>query len=183
MYNYFTPIWLALGKSTYFNIALDQIDELYMKIPYKILQYVRENRFLPLYSGANDKGVQMARCELDKIMEHCNNKFKNLDFPNTLNGWLTHAHNMPMCFKIRALVENEYTTHHHLKLFNTKYGNKNIDEITQKGNLTKSYVVPGRTNEKIMCAEILELGKIMEGTHNRKFTDNYFWDVLLDPEP
>ena len=48
VYNYFTPIWLALGKTTYFNIALDQTDELYMKIPYKILQYVRENRFLPL---------------------------------------------------------------------------------------------------------------------------------------
>ena len=40
-----------------------------MKIPYKILQYVRENRFLPLYSGTNDKGVKMARWELDKIME------------------------------------------------------------------------------------------------------------------
>ena len=51
MYAYFTPIWLALGKSTYFNIALDQIDEIYVKIPYHILQYVRENRFLSLYAG------------------------------------------------------------------------------------------------------------------------------------
>ena len=60
VYNYFTPIWLVLGETAYFNIALDQIDELYTKIPYKILQYVRENRFLPLCSGTNDKGVHMA---------------------------------------------------------------------------------------------------------------------------
>ena len=167
-----------MGKTTYFNIALDQIDELYIKIPYKILQHVRENRFLPLYGGTNSKGVKMARWELDKIMEHCNNKFKNLDFPNTLNGWLTHAQNMPMCCKSRAFVENEYTTHRDYNVFNTKYGNKNIDDITQKGNLTKSSMIPRRTNEKIMCAEILHLGKIVEETPNRKFTDNYFWDVL-----
>ena len=58
IYSYFTPIWLALGKTTYFNIALDQIDELYIKIPYNILQYVRENQFLPLYYGTNSKGYR-----------------------------------------------------------------------------------------------------------------------------
>ena len=178
VYSYFTPVWLALGKTTYFNISLDQIDELYLKIPYKILQYVRENRFLPLYSCKNSKGVQMARWELDKIMEHCNNKFKNLDFPNTLNGWLTHAQNMPMCCKSRAFVENEYTSHHDYDVFNTKYGNKDIEDKTQKGNLTKSSMVSTRTNEKIMCAEILHLGEIMVETPNRKMSDNYFWNVL-----
>ena len=70
------------------------------------------------------------------------------------------------------------TLHIDFNVFNTKYGNKDIDDITQKGNLTKSSMVPGRTNEKIMCAEILHLGKIMEETPNRKFTDSYFWDVL-----
>ena len=178
IFSYFTPVWLALGKTTYFNIALDQIDELCLKIPYKILQYVRENRFLPLYSCKNSKGVQMARWELDKIMEYCNNKFKNLDFPYTLNGWLTHAQNMPMCCKSRAFVENEYTSHHDYDVFNTKYGNKNIEDTTQKGNLTKSLMVSIRTNEKIMRAEILHLGKIMVETPNRKMSDNHFWDVL-----
>jgi len=120
----------------------------------------------------------MARWELDKIMEHCNNKFKNLDFPNTLNGWLTHAQNMPMCCKSRAFVENEYTTHRDYNVFNTKYGNKDIGDITQKGNLTKSSVIPRRTNEKIMCAEIIDLAKTMVETPNRKFTTNFFWDVL-----
>ena len=37
VYSYFRPIWLTLGKMIYFNIALDQIDKLYMKTPYKIL--------------------------------------------------------------------------------------------------------------------------------------------------
>ena len=178
IYSYFTPIWLVLGKTTYFNIALDQINGLYIKVPYKILQYVRENRSLPLYSGTNSKGVEMARWEIDKIMEHCNNKFKNLDFPNTLNGWLTHAQSMPMCCKSRTFVENKYISHHDFNVFNTKYGNKNIDDITQKGNLNKSSVVSGRMNEKIICTEILHLGKVMIETSNRKFEDSYFWDVL-----
>ena len=91
IYSYVTLIWLAIRKTTYFNIALDQIDELYVKITFQILQYVRDNRFLPLYSGENSKGVKMAQWELDKIMEHYNNKFKNLDFPNTLKGRLTRV--------------------------------------------------------------------------------------------
>ena len=58
IYAYFTSVWLTLGKTTYFNIVLDQVDELYVKIPYHILQYVKENRFLPLYVGKIQKGCK-----------------------------------------------------------------------------------------------------------------------------
>ena len=179
MYSYFTPIWLALGKTTYFNIALDQIDELYVKIPYYILQYVRENRFLPLYAGKNAKGVQMARWELDKIMELCNCKFKELDFGNDISGWLHHAQNMPLCCKSRAFVENEYSKHDDVDVYTKKYvDGVDISDISQKVNKTRSSVESKRTNEKIMCAEILNLGKVSVVTPNRKMSTNYFWDLL-----
>ena len=48
-----------------------------------------------------------------------------------------------MCCKSRAFVENEYTTHRDYNVFNTKYANKSIDDITQKGNLTKSSIIGG----------------------------------------
>lgn len=85
---------------------------------------------------------------------------------------------MPICCKSRAFVENKYTTHHDYNMFNTKYGNKNIENITQKGNLIKLSVVPRRTNKKIIRAEILHLGKTTEETPNWKFSDNYLWNVL-----
>ena len=110
----------------------------------------------------------MAQWELDKSMEHRNNKFKNLDFPNTLKGWLNHAHNMLMCCKSRDFVENEYTTHHDFNVFNTKYENNNkIGDITQKCNSTKSFVRARRNNKKKMRAEILQLGNIFEETPGR----------------
>ena len=65
----FTPTWLDLGKTTHFNISLDQVDELHVKITYKAFHRVRKNIFLPLHAGKNAKGMQMANFLLYKIME------------------------------------------------------------------------------------------------------------------
>jgi hypothetical protein len=43
LYNQFIPIWLAVGKHHYYEIGLSQIEELYARIPYRVLQMVYVN--------------------------------------------------------------------------------------------------------------------------------------------
>ena len=121
----------------------------------------------------------MARWELDKIMELCNCKFKELHFGNNISAWLQHAQNMPLCCKSRAFVENEYSKHNDVDVYTKKYvDGVDISDISQKGNKTRSSVESKRTNEKITCAAILNLGKASVMTPNRKMSTNYFWDLL-----
>ena len=42
IYNDYLPIFVCLGKHNYYNIMLDQTEEYYNRIPYKILQFIRE---------------------------------------------------------------------------------------------------------------------------------------------
>ena len=48
LYNEYFPVLLHLSKSTYYNIILDQIDDYYGRIPYFVLQWIRQNRFQKL---------------------------------------------------------------------------------------------------------------------------------------
>ena len=51
VYNDYIPTLIYLGKHTYYNLLLNQIDQQYNRIPYHVLQWICENRFqkfLPL---------------------------------------------------------------------------------------------------------------------------------------
>ena len=48
LYNEYFPVLLHLSKSTYYNIILDKIDDYYGRIPYSMLQWIRQNRFQKL---------------------------------------------------------------------------------------------------------------------------------------
>ena len=61
IYNEYLPVLIHLSKSTYYNIILDQIDEYYGRIPYYVLQWIRENRFQKLYNGIDRKGEEISQ--------------------------------------------------------------------------------------------------------------------------
>ena len=65
IYNEYLPVLVHLSKSTYYNIILDQIDEYYGRIPYYVLQWIRENLFQQLYKGKYRKGNYMSHWEID----------------------------------------------------------------------------------------------------------------------
>ena len=78
---------LYLGKHNYYNILLDQTEEYYSRIPYQILQLIRENRFQKLYDGTDRNQTSMSHWAIDALMEVMNKNVKELDFPNTIEGW------------------------------------------------------------------------------------------------
>lgn len=69
IYNEYLPVLVHLSKSTYYNIIPDQIDEFYGRIPYYLLQWIRENRLQKLYHGKYRKGKDVAHWEIDRLME------------------------------------------------------------------------------------------------------------------
>ena len=60
IYNEYFPVLVYLNKATYYNIILDQIDEYYGRIPYYVLQWIRQNRFQKIYNGKDRKGGDMS---------------------------------------------------------------------------------------------------------------------------
>ena len=108
IYNLFITVWLSLGKHTYQSTGLSQIDKLYSRLPYLILQQLRENRFLPSYNRTNLYGTEMKEWELVKVMELINGKYKDMDFNKDLDGWMRRSQNLTLCTKSRVFVENEY---------------------------------------------------------------------------
>ena len=87
IYNDYLPVFVYLGKHNYYNILLDQTEEYYGRIPYQVLQLIRENRFQKLYDGTNRKQTSMSHWAIDALMELMNKNVKELDFPNTIDGW------------------------------------------------------------------------------------------------
>lgn len=42
IYNNYLPVFVHLGKHNYYNIILDQTEECYQRIPYRVLQLIRK---------------------------------------------------------------------------------------------------------------------------------------------
>ena len=135
IYNDYLPVFVYLGKHTYYNIILDQTEEYYQRIPYRVLQQIRKNRFQKLYNGTDRKQSSMSHWALDALMELMNKNVKEMDFPNTIDGWQLHSQNVMLALTSRSFVMNEYTNHQSLEVQNAK--NCGIDEYTdmsQKGD-------------------------------------------------
>ena len=81
IYNQFIPIWLMTGKHNYVKIALNQIEDLYRRVPFHVLQAARENRMQPIHPGVDRDGKPMAQWALDAIMELLQIKYKAMNFP------------------------------------------------------------------------------------------------------
>ena len=143
------------------------------------LQLIRENRFQKLYDGTNRKQTSMSHWAIDALMELMNKNVKELDFPNTIDGWQLHSQNLMFALSSRSFVMNEYSNHRVLEVQDAKNsGVNNYEELSQKGNVKVSSTPTNRTNEKILCSEVLNLAHTFSDIPKRKFDNSIYWDTL-----
>ena len=76
VWNEFLPLCLVLGKRIYTRIGLQQMEDLYQRMPYWLLQIVRDNRTMPLHDGKVSEIAQ------DTMMEQTQARLKTLSFNN-----------------------------------------------------------------------------------------------------
>ena len=179
IYNEYLPIFMHLRKHNYYSILLDQTEEYYDRIPYHILQLIRENRFQKLYDGTDRRQNSLSHWVIDALMELMNKNVKELYFPNTIDGWQLHSQNIMLALASSSFVMNEQTNHQSLDVQNAKNsGLDNYIDMSQKGN-TKTKLTPlNQSKEKILCCEILLLAHTFKETHQRNFDNNTYWDML-----
>jgi hypothetical protein len=86
LYEYFIPIWLMTSKHNYVEIALNQIEDLFGRVPFHVLQASRENRMQAIHVGNNRDATPMAQWAMDALMELLQVKYKAMNFPNSREG-------------------------------------------------------------------------------------------------
>ena len=75
---------------------------------------------------------------------------------------LQHAQNMPLCWKSRAFVENEYTKHYNVDIYIKKYCDRvDMSDISQKGNKTRSSVQLKRTIKRWYALKFFTLANAL----------------------
>jgi hypothetical protein len=104
LYHKFLPLFLVTGKKHYFDIGLNNIDQLYNSIPFKILQLTRANRTVPLYKGKNSRGIPMAEWAMDAVIESLMRYYKMMKFQNTSEAWTKHSGNL--LFMAKSLLHS-----------------------------------------------------------------------------
>ena len=114
IYNECLPIFIHLGKHNYYNILLDQTEEYYSRIPYNVLQWIRENRFQKLYDGTDRFENELSHWVIDALMELINKNFKELDFPSTIKAWQLHSQSVMLALSSQEFVTAEYSNHRSL---------------------------------------------------------------------
>ena len=153
IYNKYLPVLVNLSKLIYYNIIIDQIDEYYGRVPYYVLQWIRENRFQQLYKGKIRKVNDTLHWEIDRLMELMNKDMKELYFLNTIEVWLLHNQNIMMCLRSRVFVMNKYSNHITVKTHNNKIlSTDNYTDVSHKGNVSEDSIPCKRMINIIMYA-------------------------------
>jgi hypothetical protein len=179
LYEYFIPVWLMTSKHNYVEIALNQIEDLYARIPFNILQAARENRMQPLHSGTDRDGNPMAQWAMDALMELLQVKYKAMNFPNSAEGWQNHSTNMPLVARAKIFCTTEYNRRYDVGSFDEMYFEfEAAGDKQDKGNCKSQTKVPRRTLEKFLVQEVFCLADTFTETPERKMTVDTFWGVL-----
>ena len=50
-----------------------------------------------------------------------NTNMKELDFPNTIEGWRAYSHDVMTYLTLRVLVAGKHSHHHRLESYNSKH--------------------------------------------------------------
>ena len=157
-------------KTKYFQLGLFLLDEHYMRIPYGVLQVIRQSRTHPLYDGTSTNNEPMSHHPIDGMMELCMPKYKKMSFGNTVDSWLRHSRYMPLATKASVHVDTEYITS--VRALEIADGGKQHNR--------KKTMKPRQRQEQILMTEWLVKSKALNETPNRKLHDKTFWLCLSD---
>jgi hypothetical protein len=172
----FAPAWLVLGKNICFEIALRQVEELYSKAPFWLLQTMRDNRFATLHSSSDYNGRAVSHHPLDDIIENLQAKLKQMSLGRTDAAWMRHSTNVSLAQRCSTFVRHNFGRRSDVESFEKWAGGK-ADEI-DIGRVKKQSTAPKRTATKQLICEILTLSKICVETPGRKADVNRLWSIL-----
>ena len=75
-------------------------------------------------------------------MELMNKNMKELEFLNTVEGWLSHSQNIMFCQRSRVFVMNEYSHHGSVEAHNKKHSTADkYTDLSSKVNV-KEKITP-----------------------------------------
>jgi hypothetical protein len=167
------------SKHNYVKIALNQIEDLYSRIPFHVLQAAWENRMQPLHAGTDRDGLPMAQWAMDALMELLQIKYKVMNFPNSTEGWQNHSTNMPLVTRSKIFCSTEYSHRYDVEAFDEIFFEfQAAGEKQDKGNCKSQTKVLKRTLEKIMVQEMFLLVDAFTETPGREMNVNTFWSIL-----
>ena len=179
LYANFIPVWFATSKKHCYQNALYQIDDLYQRIPFDLLQHIRVNRMRQLYTGKNQRGRVMANWAIDAVIELVQAKYKQMNFPNTPEGWVRHTPHMGLVAACSALSSNEYSRRFDIESFNAMFEKGEADgDSSDKSQSKKASTPMSNVAEKILISEILHLADVCVEQPGRALGPNTLWNVL-----
>ena len=114
-----------------------------------------------------------------------------MDFPTTVEGWISHSQNVLLCQRSRVFVMHEYSYHGSVGACNKKHSTTDkYTNISSKGNVQEKSTPCERTSEMVIYTELLSLSDSFIEKTNRKFDNHTFWSLLsslitklADPRP
>ena len=117
-----TPTLQYYCKEALFQNYFEQIEDLYSRIPYKLLHLCRINGTVPLYAGMDSQGNPMANWALDSLIETVQKYCHKMNF-NTgkTNGWLKHSLHVMVPSKASRIVMEEYSCLNGSENHDTRY--------------------------------------------------------------
>jgi hypothetical protein len=104
----FCRIWKLLGKRIYVEITLNQVEDLYDRSDYWLLQTIRENRTARFHDGATKDGVPLSQWSVDGMIKNLQKRYKCMQFKNTEDDWCKHSINMAFVSMCITFVNSEY---------------------------------------------------------------------------
>jgi hypothetical protein len=156
----FAGVWLLLRKRIYTEISLKQMEDLYRKCDYWLLQTIRDNRTSRIHGGTRKDGKPFAHRATDDIMEDLQWRYKDQAFRCTKNDWVNHSRNMPYTTQSITFVNKEFVKRAGVE-GQDAYNNVTDGNI-ERGNKYQSTVEPRHAQQLRMISEIFSLTEIFQ---------------------
>ena len=161
LYKEFLPLFRFTSKKHYFRIVCDMMDTFYTRLSWKLLHLVRINRTVPLYSGKDVNGRNMANWPLDGLIELIQKFYHKMNFKNdSLEGWMQHSAHLQLNNKSIRLAMTEYNRVFSEDGRRNKFGDGNENDLDPSKN-RKPTAVPRRAQEHIAIAEFFQINKFL----------------------
>jgi hypothetical protein len=174
----FCRIWKLLGKRIYVEIALNQVEDLYDRCDYWLLQTIRDNRTARFHDGATKEGIPLAQWSIDGMIENLQKRYKCMQFRNTEDDWCKHSINMAFVSMCITFVNTEYGKRYDVESMDEWNEGQNDSSATDNANKKKPTVVPKHIQEMTMVQEILKLSGMFVETPGRQFKGSEVWATL-----
>lgn len=176
----FSSVFAAIGKPKCLESTLSMIEEWYDRIPYWMLQVIRDNRTGKLYDGRRRDNVETAERPNDELIELNNAAFTQMDFPPSTSAWETHSKNVSLVKRSSMFVESQYRRKQDADAQDAFNKGKEAGDTIDTTNRKKGSTKPSDIEKKKMIDEILTLSGVLIETPSRELDPKLVWAIIGD---